>query len=248
VSTALSSHEIVADLVIANHILYDQGVVDGFGHISVRHPEQPDRFLLSRSSAPSLVQPDDIVEYDLDSNPVNASGVKSYLERFIHGEIYRTRPDVMSVVHSHSPSVIPFAVSSVPLRPVYHMAGFLRDVRKFEIRAASGRMTNMLVSDAGLGRSLAEVLGDSPVVLMRGHGVTAVGSSLKEAVFRAIYTEINARVQIQAIGLGGDIEYLSPQEAALAEEANSGVYDRPWQLWKRRVVSTAGFSSVPVAS
>ena len=228
----MPSDTLIADLVLANHILFDQGVVDGFGHVSVRDDRNPERFLLSRSMAPALVNAADIVEYDLNSNPVDPNAPRSYVERFIHGEIYRSRPDVMAVVHNHSPSVIPFGVSAAGLRPVYHMAGFLREIQKFDIRAAAGRMTDMLIRDASLGQSLASTLGASPVVLMRGHGATVVGASLKEAVYRSVYTEINARLQMQAMALGSQVEYLSFEEGELAERANSAQYDRPWELWK----------------
>jgi ribulose-5-phosphate 4-epimerase/fuculose-1-phosphate aldolase len=228
---------LIADLVLANQILFDQGVVDGFGHVSVRSDQRKDRYWLARSMAPSLVQAGDIVEYDLESAPVNANAPKSYVERFIHGEIYRNRADVMAVVHSHSLAVIPFGVSATPLRAVFHMGSFLRDVKKYDIRVASGRMTDMLIRDHDLGHSLAATLGSSPVALMRGHGVTVVGASLKEAVFRSVYTEANARAQMQAIALGGPVEYLSDEEAELAERANSAQYDRPWELWKSHAVS-----------
>ena len=186
--------------------------------------------------APSLVQAEDILEYDLESSPIDAAGRRSYLERFIHGEIYRARPDVMAVVHNHSAAVIPFTVSSAPLRPVFHMGGFLRDVKKYDIRTVSGRMTDMLIRDHDLGHSLAMALGSSPVALMRGHGVTIVGANLKEAMFRSVYTEVNARVQMQAMSLGA-VEYLSTEEAELAEKANSGQYDRPWDLWKGQAIA-----------
>jgi len=226
---------LVEDLVTANRILFDQGIVDAFGHISARDPQKPDRYWLARNIAPSLVSEKDVLEYSLDSQLVNDRGERSYLERFIHGEIYRARPDVMAVVHSHSAAVIPFSVSSVPLRPVYHLGGFLNDVRKWEIRSASTKPTNMLVSDRSLGESLAKALGNSPVILMRGHGVTVVAKSIKEAVFRSVYTEINARAQAQALALSGSVEYLSKEEAELSSEANAGQVDRPWDLWKRRV-------------
>jgi HCOMODA/2-hydroxy-3-carboxy-muconic semialdehyde decarboxylase len=228
---------LIADLVVANHILNDQGVVDGFGHVSVRSDQRKDRYFMARNMAPSLVQAEDILEYDLESNPVNALGRRSYLERFIHSEIYRARPDVMAVVHNHSAAVIPFSVSTAPLRPVYHMGGFLRDIKKFDIRTASGRMTDMLIRDHDLGFSLAMALGNSPVALMRGHGATVVGASLKEVIFRAVYTEVNARVQMQAMALGGAVEYLSPEEAEFAEKSNAGQYDRPWDLWKNQAIA-----------
>ncbi len=222
----------IADLVFANRILYDQGILDGFGHVSVRSDQSADRYFLARAIAPSLVQPEDILEYDLDSLPTTAA--HSYLERFIHGEIYRERPDVMSVVHSHSPNLIPFGVSSVPLRAVCHMGGFLRDVKKFDIRIATGQMTDMLIRSQDLGRSLAMSLEKSSIILMRGHGTTAVGASLKEATFRAIYAELNAVLQMRAMSLGEPVQYLSSEEAELAEIANASQYDRPWELWKRQ--------------
>ena len=233
----MAVNPLFTELAIANHILFDQGVVDGFGHVSLRNPEKPDHFFLARSMAPSLVEATDILEYDVESEAVNAAGRRSYLERFIHGEVYRNRKDVMSVVHTHSPAIIPFSVSSVPLRPVYHMSGFLRDVKKYDIRTASGQMTDMLIRDHDLGHSLAMALGDGPVALMRGHGITVVGATLKEAVFRAVYSEMNARVQIQAIAIGGPVEYLSQQEAELAERSNRAQYDRPWDLWKAQAIA-----------
>src|SRR5207237_6176682 len=164
----------VQDLVIANHILYDQNVVDGFGHVSLRHPGNAGHFLLARSMAPALVEVEDIVTYDLSGTSVYGDTRRSYVERYIHSEIYRVRPDVMAIVHSHSHAVIPFSVSSVPLRPVFHMAGFLNDVKRYDIRQVSGRMTDMLVSDADLGQHLACTLGEADVALMRGHGSVVV--------------------------------------------------------------------------
>ena len=171
---------LIEDLVAANRILADQGVVDGYGHVSARHNLDPKRYLLARSMAPELVTAEDIVEFDLDSNPVDPRGRKFYLERFIHGEIYKARPEVKSVVHHHSPAVIPFGVTNVPLRPIYHMAAFVGlGVPVFEIREAGG-MTDMLVSTPELGRALARTLGDKPAALMRGHGAVVVGASIPE--------------------------------------------------------------------
>jgi len=151
---------LIEDLVAANRILVDQGVLDGYGHVSVRHPADPQRYLMSRSLAPELVTAADVMEYDLDSTPVDARGRTTYLERFIHGEIYRARPDVKAVVHHHSPSVIPFGVGAVPLQPLYHMSAFLGGgVPVYDIKTASGRSTDMLVRDAALGRGLAQALG-----------------------------------------------------------------------------------------
>src|SRR5688572_22086803 len=223
----------IDDLVAANRILAGIGVLDGFGHVSARHPEQPDRFLLSRSLAPGLVTPDDIMIFDLDANAVDDDR-RSYLERFIHSGIYAVRPDVMAVVHSHSPSVIPFAASSVPLRPIYHMASFIaRGARIFEIRERFG-VTDMLVRTPEQGVALAEALRGDAIVLMRGHGFCAVGESVPVAVFRAVYTESNAALQRQAIALGGSVTYLDEQEAGLSERTNRSVVSRPWELWKAR--------------
>ena len=230
--------KLIEDLVAANRILVDQGVVDGYGHVSVRHEKSPDRYLMSRSIAPELVTAADIMEYDLDSTAVDARGRTSYLERFIHGEIYRVRPDVRAIVHNHSPSVIPFGVTGVPLRPLYHMSAFLSaGVPVFDIRQASGGMTDMLVRTPALGQALARTLGPRPVALMRGHGAVVVGASLPLVVFRSVYTEINARLQAQAMALGGQVTYLDPEEARLAEASVSGTVPRPWELWKKKALA-----------
>jgi ribulose-5-phosphate 4-epimerase/fuculose-1-phosphate aldolase len=229
---------LIEDIVVGSRILADFGVLDGFGHVSARHPTNPNHFLMSRSLAPALVTADDIMEFDLDGNAVDARGRSLFLERFIHSEIYKARPDVMSVVHSHSPGVIPFSVSQVPLRPMYHNPSFLAaGVPVWDIRKDFGE-TDMLVRDPALGKSLAQTLGDKPVVLMRGHGDVAVGPSVKMAVFRAYYTDVNARLQSQAISLGGDINYLTPGEGAKADQVNFVVIDRIWNLWKMRVAPT----------
>jgi len=227
---------LIEDLVAANRILADQGVLDGYGHVSVRHPGSPERYLLSRSLAPELVTTADIMEYDLDSNPVDQRGRSMYLERFIHGEIYKARPEVNAVVHSHSPAVVPFGVSSVPLRALYHMSAFLSvGVPLFEIRDAGG-MTDLLVRNPDLGRALAKTLADKPVALMRGHGNVVVGSDIPLAVYRAVYTEVNARLQVQAIMLGGSITYLEPEEGQLAAINVGGTIGRPWELWKKKAL------------
>jgi len=225
---------LIEDLVAANRILADQGVVDGYGHVSARHNLDPNRYLLARSVAPELVTAEDILEFDLDSVPVDPRGRKLYLERFIHGEIYKARPDVKSVVHHHSPAVIPFGVTKVPMRPIYHMAAFVGlGVPVFEIREAGG-MTDMLVSTPELGRALARTLGDKPAALMRGHGAVVVGDSVPVAVARSVYLQMDARLQAQAIALGGEITYLDPEE--VRKLGPLGGYDRAWQLWKRKAV------------
>ena len=231
--------ELVRKLVLANHILYDQGVVDGFGHVSVRHDRSPGHFLLARNMAPALVTAADIVTFDLDGNALDAAGRRVYLERFIHGELYRARPDVVSVVHSHSPSVIPFGATRTPLRPIYHMSGFLgAGSALFEIRDVAGA-TDMLIRDNALGRALAQSLGSRALVLMRGHGATVVGGSIEQAVFRAVYTETNARLQSQAIALG-EVVYLDEAEAAKSAATNDTQIARAWDLWQRQVERGAG--------
>lgn len=229
---------VLEDMVVGSRILADFGVLDGFGHVSARHPANPNRFLMSRSLAPALVTADDIMEFDLDGNAVDARGRTVFLERFIHAEIYRARPDVMSVVHTHAPGVIPFSVTKVPLRAMYHSPSFLAaGVPVWDIRKGFGE-TNMLVSDSAIGKSLAQALGDKSVVLMRGHGDVAVAPSVKMAVFRAYYTDVNARLQSQAIALGGEVNYLTPGEGEKADKINFAVLDRIWNLWKMRILPT----------
>ena len=224
---------LLEDLAIANHVLASHGVLDGFGHVSVRHPGNPERFLMSRSLAPALVTPADVLEYDLDGNALDARGRASFLERFIHAEIYRARPDVKAVIHSHAPAVIPFGTTQVPMQPMFHISAFLSpQVPVFEIRKVAA-MTDMLVSNAVLGKALAEVLGQHAVVLMRGHGMAVVGPTLPLAVFRAIYTEVNARLQTQAIEIGGPITFLTPEESEKADKVIDQVHLRAWDLWKR---------------
>jgi HCOMODA/2-hydroxy-3-carboxy-muconic semialdehyde decarboxylase len=228
------SSTLVDNLVYANRILYDHGVVDGLGHASVRHDTEPGVFLLSCNRAPGMVRRQDIVCYDYDGNDVSESGQRPYLERFIHSEIYRTRPDVMAVVHSHSPSVIPFAVTKHQLKPIFHMSGFLgAGSAHFEIRDAGGN-TDMLIRNAHLGQALAKSLGNCSCVLMRGHGSTVVGTSLEQAVFRAIYTEVNAKLQLSAQGLG-EIMFLNEEEAQLSSDMNDGQIGRSWNLWVARL-------------
>ncbi|HUC61958.1 MAG TPA: class II aldolase/adducin family protein [Alphaproteobacteria bacterium] len=224
---------LIEDLVVANRILAAQGIVDGFGHVSARHDEFPDRYLLARSMAPALVTADDIMEFDLDGKPFEPRDRAVYLERFIHGEIYRARPDVKAVVHSHSPSVIPFGVTGIGLKPVYHMSGFLgAGVPVFEIRDAAGDGTDMLISSMKLGAALAKSLGAATVALMRGHGDVVVGTSVMQVVYRAIYTEMNAKLELEARSLGA-ITYLSAREGAAAAAINDRVMGRAWELWKR---------------
>ena len=222
----------IDDLVSANHILYLEGVVDGFGHVSVRREDDPERFFLARSIAPGSVAASDIMEFGMDGEAVDARGRKPYLERYIHSEIFRVRPDVQAIVHSHSPSLIPFGVTGAELKPLYHMSAFLAGgTPVFEIRDAGGPATDMLVRDRKLGAALAGTLGQATFALMRGHGAVAVAGTLKQVVYRAIYAEVNARLQAEAMRLG-PVTYLNDAEAAGATRANDQVIDRPWELWK----------------
>ena len=224
----------IEDLVAANRILYAQSVLDGYGHVSARQDAIPNRFWLSQSMAPGLVTADDILEFDLSGEPVDGQGRPTYAERFIHSEIYRRRPDVKAIVHSHSPAVIPFGVTSVPLKPIFHMSGFLgTGVPVFEIREIAGD-TDMLVRNPGLGAALALCVGNKSAALMRGHGSVAVGISLPQVVYRAIYLEVNARLQSNAMKLGS-INFLTSEEAKLAAAGNDMHVLRPWMLWKHEI-------------
>jgi HCOMODA/2-hydroxy-3-carboxy-muconic semialdehyde decarboxylase len=220
---------VVDELVIANHILANEGVLDGYGHVSVRSAQNRDHYLLARAGAPALVTAADIVEYDYDSNPVDGSKAAGYQERFIHGEIYRARPDVMAVIHCHCPEVIPFADTGVVLRPMYHMGYFIGEgVPVFDSRVGFG-LTDMLISTPALGKALATKLGKVSAALLRGHGAVVTASSLHLVVGKAYYLNLNARLQYQAIQLGGGkVTYLDPQEARKAEQN----YERSWDAWK----------------
>jgi ribulose-5-phosphate 4-epimerase/fuculose-1-phosphate aldolase len=223
----------MAELATANRVLVMRGVLDAFGHISVRDPEQPDHFLISRNLAPAAVTAKDIQLYDFDGR--TADERPGYLERFLHAEIYRLLPAVRSVVHSHSPSMLPFSVSSMPLRAVSHMAGFLApEVPVFEIRDVAGDASDLLIRNGELGQALAGVLGQSAVALMRGHGWVAVGQSVPHAVFRAVFAEANAKAQAAAVQLG-EITALTDAEAIASAVANHGQISRAWALWSQEV-------------
>ncbi len=232
------------DLVVANRILANENILDGLGHISVRSLTNPNHFFQSRDLAPGLVTAADILEYDLDGNPVNPKGPASVRERFIHGAIYKARRDVNSVVHSHMPSVLPYTDVTTPLRPMYHMAAFLvPGVPLFEIRNVQGHV-GMLVDDNASGDALAKTLGDKTVALLRGHGAAIVGSSIPDAVSSAIFLDVNARVQSQAVALGGNIHYLTqadlapptPNQQPSAVPGTAGYYPRSWGIWKLKAM------------
>lgn len=231
-----ASRMLIDDLVAASRILAQHEVLDAYGHISARSDRRPGCFVMSRSLAPALVTAADLMELDADSEPLPGDGRKAFIERYIHGEIYRSRPEVMAIVHSHSASVIPFGVTRSKLRPIYHMGAFLwSGAPVFEIRRHKVD-NDLLVRDRGLGKALAGTLGACNCVLMRGHGMTVVGDGVPEAVFRAIYTEMNARLQLQANLLEGPIEFLSDEEGRRATAANRGTLERPWELWKKKAL------------
>jgi HCOMODA/2-hydroxy-3-carboxy-muconic semialdehyde decarboxylase len=226
---------VLEDLAAASRILADQGVFDSAGHCSMRHPRNPARFLMSRSLAPALVQADDIMEFTLDCEACEQRGRNGFLERYLHGEIYKARPDVMAVAHSHSAAVIPFGLVATPMVATYHNAAFLAaGVPVFDIRDKFG-VTDIVVSTPEKGAALAQVLADKAVALLRAHGVVVVGPNLRAAVFRAVFTEVNARVQLQATILGGPIAALDADEGRLADAVNLATDTRAWELWKRRV-------------
>jgi len=228
------------DLVAAYRILAGHGVIDAYGHVSLRSPKNPNRYYLARSLAPERVQEDDLIEYDLDSKPLDADGRESVLERFIHGEIYRARPEVMCVVHNHSPSVVPFSVTGVPMRALYHMAAFIGDgLPTFEIRDVR-KGTDLLIRDAALGRALAQTLSAKPAALMRGHGAVVVGENLPRAVGRSVYLEQSARMQMQALllaGPDGKITYFD--EAEVKASVSRQDYHRAWPLWRDKALERA---------
>src|SRR5215510_7778407 len=229
--------EELEDLVAAYRILAAHGVIDAYGHVSLRSPRNPERYYLARSVAPELVSEEDLIQYDLDSNAVDAKGRESVLERFIHGEIYRARPDVMAVVHNHSPSVIPFSVTGVPMRALFHMASFIGDgLPNFEIRKVK-KGSDLLVSDPGLGKALAKTLGKSPATLMRGHGAAVTGENLMRSVGRSIYLEMSAIMQMQAMAMSKKIVFFDAAEVKASSPVQD--YKRAWTLWRDKALAQA---------
>lgn len=226
---------LIDEMVTANRVLAREGVLDSFGHVSLRNPDGPGRFYLSRARAPEMIEPADIMEFTLEGESVGPEPGKPYAERFIHGALYEARPEVVSIVHNHSPSVIPFSVTGTPMRPLMHMAGPIgNDVPTWDIRTHFGDCTTLLVTDMDMGRDLARHLGPRNVALMRGHGSVVVGKSLREAVFTSVYMEVNAKLQMQALGLG-DVTYLSDGEiAAITARRSAYTLNRSWENWCQR--------------
>lgn len=226
--------ELVSELVVGHHILFRHKVVDAFGHLSVRHNKEPERYLMARHLAPGLVTENDVVTFDLDSTPIVDVGTRYDSERFIHGEIYKARPDVAAIVHCHAAPLIPFAATRTPLRPVDHRSGFLAGgVPVFDIRDAGGT-TDMLVRTPELGGALARALGNKPMILMRGGGAILVGGSIRQVVYRAIYAAENAKLQMNGSRLG-EVTCLDDEESVRAAEAMDDVVDRTWALWTAEV-------------
>ena len=228
------------DLVAAYRILAEHGVIDAYGHVSVRSPADPQRFFLARAVAPERVQPEDLLEYDLDSRPLQGEPADSVIERFIHGEIYRARPEVMAVVHNHSPSVVPFSVTATPLRALFHMAAFVGEgLPNFEIRDVR-KGSDLLIRDAQLGKALAATLSRNAAALMRGHGAVVVGETLPRAVGRSVYLELSARMQLQAMvlaGREGTITWLDEAEVRACVPRQD--YNRAWPLWREKALAQA---------
>ena len=226
--------DIIEELVTANRILANEGIVDSFGHISVRHPQRKDRYLLSRARAPERIEPSDIIEFTLEGEPINLKGRAPYTERFIHGAIYEKRPDVQSVVHNHSPSTIPFGITGKKLKPLLHMCASIgHDVPLWDSHDKFGD-TALLVNSMAMGRDLAKRMAKGRTALMRGHGAVVAGNSIRHAVFVSIYLELNAKLQMQAMTMG-KIKYLYPGEVdAVIARTASYTLNRAWENWARR--------------
>ena len=226
------------DLVAANRILAEHGVIDAYGHVSIRSPHDPKRFFLARNIAPETVQAGDLLEYGLDGEPVDAGRARdSVSERYIHSEVYRARPEVMAVVHNHSPSVVPFSVTNVPMRALFHMAAFVGEgVPNFEIRKVK-KGSALLIRTPELGKALAKTLAAKPACLMRGHGSVVVGENLPRAVGRSVYLEISARMQMQALLLSKKITYFDAAEVKASNPVQD--YKRAWPLWREKALAKA---------
>jgi len=243
---SLPEKALVNDLVLANRVLaHEIHVLDAYGHISVRSATNPNHYYLSRAIAAGMVTAADIIEYDLDSNPVGGSKGDGYLERFIHGEIYKMRPDVMAVVHAHSAEMITFAAAGVPVRNMIHTGAFINDgVPVWDARKFGGTADDMLVRNPALGKALAEALGNKTAIILFGHGVAITGNSLATTVSNSYFLNMNAQIQMDAMRMGsGSVSYLEREPGAkrpLAAPAGAGANNRAWEYWKRRVAGEVG--------
>ena len=229
----MDAREAISELVIANRVIAHLKLVDSFGHITIRNPENPQRFFMSRSRAPSLVAREDILEFNLDSSPIDLRGFSPYKERFIHGALYRARPDVVSVCHNHAHELLPLAVTKTAMRPALHSASVIgREVPVWDIRDEFGD-TDLLVTSNDMGDSLARAVGKGKAALMRGHGSVIAGKSLRDAVFTTFYLRLNAEIMIKAMSMGKEITYLSPGEVDLSGELHSQPLSqgRAWEEW-----------------
>jgi HCOMODA/2-hydroxy-3-carboxy-muconic semialdehyde decarboxylase len=228
--------DLIEELVTANRVLANQGIVDSFGHVSVRHPDNPQRFLLSRARAPERVERADIMEFTLEGDPVDAKGRKPYLERFIHGAAYEARPDVMAVIHNHSPSTIPFGITGRKMRPVMHMCATIGYEVPIWDQFTKFGDTNLLVESMAAGRDLAKKLGKGRTALMRGHGALVVGHELRATVYTAIYLELNAKLQMQAEGITKKVRFLTKgEQKKVADTTSVSNINRAWENWCRKV-------------
>ncbi len=227
--------EHLQELVTANRILAREGIVDAFGHVSTRHPERPDRYILSQSRAPELVDVGDLMEFNLEGDPIDQRSRTMYTERPIHGGVYEAREDVLAIVHNHSPTVVPFSVTNTPLRPMFHLAAIIGpELPVWDIRD-NFQDTNLLVTTMDQGRDLARCLGGRRVSLMRGHGCVVVGKSIREVVMASVYLQVNAGLLLESMRLG-EVKYLSPGEIELMSESQMRPtsQDRAWEYWAHR--------------
>src|SRR6202163_2054474 len=233
--------ELLHELIVATRIMANEKVLDAFGHVSVRHPGDPKRYFIPRHRAPELAEIPDIVELNLDSEPIKPTEFRLYSERVIHGEIYKARPEVNAVVHHHAHAVLPFAISGREMVPVFHLGAVIGQVPYWDQHDEFGD-TNMLVVKPEEGASLARALGPHWMVLMRRHGVTVAGTSVRDCVFRSVFSARNAEYQVRAMSIGSDVATLSPGEANLASQisARTTGLTRSWEYWSMRVANKAG--------
>ena len=224
--------DLIEELVTANRVLANLGIVDSFGHVSVRHPDNPKRYFLSRGRAPERVERADIMEFTLEGDPIDAQGRKPYLERFIHGAAYEARPDVMAVIHNHSPSTIPFGITGRKMRPVMHMCATIGyEVPIWDQHTKFGD-TNLLVESMAAGRDLAKKLGKGRTTLMRGHGALVVGHELRATVYTAVYLELNAKLQMQVEGITKKVRFLTKgEQKKVADTTSVSNINRAWENW-----------------